>query len=72
MSTYSAVPQAEAAAPQFGVVLRAALLGAAVAGVVGALLSWLLVEVSIRAALVIESNRAPEPGHDHGGRKSVV
>lgn len=66
MSTYSAVPQADAAAPQFGVVLRAALLGAAVAGVVGALLSWLLVEVSIRAALVIESNRPPEPGHDHG------
>ena len=68
MSTYSAVPQAEAAAPPFSVVLRAALLGAAAAGLVGALLSWLLVEVPIRAALEIEHNRAPEPGagHDHG------
>ena len=67
MSTFSAVPQAEAAAPPFSVVLRAALLGAAAAGLIGALLSWLLVEIPLRAALEIEHNRAPEPGVGHGG-----
>lgn len=66
MSTFSAVPQTDAAAPPFSVVLRAALLGAAAAGLVGALLSWLLVEIPIRSALAIESGRAPEPHSEHG------
>lgn len=70
MSTYSAVPQADAAAPPFTVVLRAALLGAATAGVIGALLSWLLVEIPIRSALGIESSREAAShgggaGHEH-------
>lgn len=70
MSTSSAVPQADAAAPPFTVVLRAALLGAAAAGLAGALLSWLLVEIPIRSALAIESSREAAPhagsaGHDH-------
>ncbi|MGH3904072.1 MAG: CbtA family protein [Pseudonocardiaceae bacterium] len=65
MSTFSAVPQTDAVAPPFSVVLRAALLGAAAAGLVGALLSWLLVEIPIRSALAIEGGRAPEPHAEH-------
>ena len=58
-------------------VLRAALLGAAVAGLVGALVSWLLVEVAIRSALAIEAQRVEaQPGHTHAeemvGRSTQV
>lgn len=54
-----------AVAPPFAVVLRAALLGAALAGLVAALVSWLLVEIPIRSALAIEAGRPQEPGHGH-------
>lgn len=71
MSTYSAVPQAETVAPPFTVVLRAALLGAAAAGLVAALLSWLLVEIPIRSALAIESSREAAPHAGDAGHGSA-
>jgi predicted cobalt transporter CbtA len=64
MSTVTA-GRSTAAAPPFAVVLRAALLGAAAAGLVGALVSWLLVEIPIRSALAIEAGRPEQPGHGH-------
>lgn len=64
MSTLTARP-GTAAAPPFTVVLRAALLGGAAAGLVAALMSWLLVEIPIRSALAIEAGRPAEPGHGH-------
>ncbi|MGH3916826.1 MAG: CbtA family protein [Pseudonocardiaceae bacterium] len=64
MSTLTAGPTTSAA-PPFVVVLRAALLGAVAAGLVAALVSWLLVEIPIRSALAIEAGRPPEPGHGH-------
>ncbi|MGH3938589.1 MAG: CbtA family protein [Pseudonocardiaceae bacterium] len=59
------VGSSTAAAPPFAVVLRATLLGAAVAGLVAALMSWLLVEIPIRSALAIEAGRPEEPGSGH-------
>jgi len=64
MSSLTAGPRI-AAAPSFAVVLRATLLGAAAAGLVAALVSWLLVEIPIRSALAIEAGRPEEPGHGH-------
>ncbi|MGQ0776496.1 MAG: CbtA family protein [Pseudonocardiales bacterium] len=64
MSSLTAGPRT-AAAPSFAVVLRATLLGAAAAGLVAALVSWLLVEIPIRSALAIEAGRPEEPGHGH-------
>lgn len=73
MSTAPAVSPVAAAPPAFSVVVRAALLGGVAAGLAGAVVSWLLVEIPIRAALVIEENRerghavsGPPPEHGHG------
>lgn len=66
MSPATTVSRAGTAPLPFGVVLRAALLGAATAGLAGALVSWLLVEIPIRSALAIEAARAEaQPGHSH-------
>lgn len=64
MSAVTAGPSTAAALP-FAVVLRAALLGGAAAGLVGASVSALLVEIPIRSALAIEAGRPQEPGHGH-------
>jgi predicted cobalt transporter CbtA len=68
MSTAAAVPQTEATGLSFAAVLRAALIGGAAAGLVGALVSWLLVQVPLRAALAIEESRehgSAAPGQHH-------
>jgi predicted cobalt transporter CbtA len=64
MSTAPAVPSTETTPPSFGTLLRAGLLGGAGAGLVGALVSWLVVEVPIRSALAIEEAR--EAAAEHG------
>lgn len=62
----TAIPKIGSARLPFGVVLRAALLGAAVAGLAAALVSWLLVEIPIRSALAIEAGRdEARAGHSH-------
>ncbi|MGH4014245.1 MAG: CbtA family protein [Pseudonocardiaceae bacterium] len=70
MSTFSAQPRTETTAVPFAVVLRAALVGAAAAGLVGAAVSALLVEIPIRSALAVENSRTAAsaesaPGHRH-------
>lgn len=64
MSTVAAVPSTETSPPPFGALLRAGLLGGAGAGVLGAVVSWLVVEVPIRGALAIEEAR--EAAEEHG------
>lgn len=63
----SAVPSTPTASPSFGTLLRTGLLGGAVAGLVGALVSWSVVEVPIRQALAIEQAReAAQAAQGHG------